>query len=109
MGEPSRREKIEAMLAEDPQDCFLQYSLALELQKEDRCDQSLQYFQRLMDHSPPYVPAFLMAGQLLVQLQQIHHARQVLRTGIEAARQQGETHAAGEMSELLAQLGSLGE
>ena len=109
MTEPSRREKIEAMLADDPQDCFLQYSLALELDKEDRSDESLQYFQRLMDVAPPYVPAFLMAGQLLARLQRIDDARQMLRTGIEAARQQGETHAAGEMSELLAGLGNLGE
>ena len=30
----SRREKIEAMLAEDPGDTFLRYSLAMELDKE---------------------------------------------------------------------------
>jgi hypothetical protein len=30
----SRREKIEAMLAEEPQDVFLRYSLAMELDKE---------------------------------------------------------------------------
>jgi hypothetical protein len=36
-------------------------------------------------------------------------ARLALREGIEAARQQGNGHAAGEMSELLMSLGAAGE
>jgi hypothetical protein len=44
-----------------------------------------------------------------VKLDRIAEARGVLRTGIEIARQQGELHAAGEMGELLASLGALGE
>jgi len=34
----SRREKIEAMLADDPSDTFLRYSLAMELDKENEHD-----------------------------------------------------------------------
>ena len=34
MNAPTRREKIEVMLADDPSDVFLRYSLALELEKE---------------------------------------------------------------------------
>jgi hypothetical protein len=45
----------------------------------------------------------------MVELQRIDEARGVLRKGIEIARQQGDLHAAGEMSELLADLGQLGE
>jgi hypothetical protein len=45
----------------------------------------------------------------LVRLERIDEARRWLREGIEAARQQGNAHAAGEMSELLASLGALGE
>ena len=36
MNSPSKREKFEAMLAEDPQDQFLRYALALELKKEQK-------------------------------------------------------------------------
>jgi hypothetical protein len=55
------------------------------------------------------VPSFLRGAQLLVRLDQVAEARGVLRDGIEAARQQGNAHAAGEMAELLTSLGSLGE
>ncbi len=105
MEAPSRREKIEAMLAEQPDDVFLRYSLAMELQKEDRHEESLQRFRELMDESPPYVPAFFMAAKLLIQLKQISDARSLLRDGIEQARSQGDGHAASEMAELLATLG----
>jgi hypothetical protein len=105
----ARREKIEAMLKLEPQDQFLRYGLAAEFRSEDRLDESLAVYRGLMADSQPHVPSFLMAAQLLVELDRIAEARTALRDGIEIARRQGEAHAAGEMSELLASLGSLGE
>jgi tetratricopeptide (TPR) repeat protein len=106
---PSRRERIEAMLAEEPGDPFLRYSLAMELDKEGNNEASLELLAGLASGSPPYVAAFFMAGQQLVRLGRIAEARARLREGIECARLQGDLHAAGEMSELLASLGPLGE
>jgi hypothetical protein len=106
---PSRRERIEAMLADEPGDQFLRYSLAMELDKEARHDESLALLRALGKDAQPYVPAFFMAGQQLTRLQRIDEARAILRDGIEEARRQGNAHAAGEMSEFLASLGALGE
>jgi hypothetical protein len=100
----TRREKIEAMLADDPGDTFLRYSLAMELDKEGDNAGSLTKFAELTRDSPPYVPAFFMAGQELARLGRIEEARSFLRDGIQAARAQGNAHAAGEMSEFLASL-----
>ena len=52
MNAPTRREKVEAMLAEDPSDQFLRYSLALELEKEGQHDRSLAEFGELMSGAP---------------------------------------------------------
>jgi tetratricopeptide (TPR) repeat protein len=109
MTPPSRRQKIEAMLADEPNDTFLQYSLALELEKEGEHEKSLKALRQLMRIEPPYVPAFFMAAQHLAKAGRIAEARDALREGIEAARQRGDTHAAAEMSEFLASLGNLGE
>ena len=102
----SRREKIEAMLADDPGDTFLRYSLAMELDKEGEHARSVAKFAELMRDAPPYVPAFFMAGQQLARLGRLEEARAFLRDGIEAARAQSDSHAAGEMSEFLASLGN---
>ena len=105
----SRREKIEAMLKAEPQDQFLRYGLASEYRGEGRLEESLSLYRGLMADPQPHVPSFLMAAQLLLELDRLNEARTALRDGIEIARQQGEAHAAGEMGELLASLGSLGE
>lgn len=105
----TRREKIEAMLADDPTDTFLRYSLAMELDKVGENNASLTKLGELTGDDPPYVPAFFMAGQQFARLGRVNEARTVLRDGIEAARVQGNGHAAGEMSEFLASLGSCGE
>jgi predicted Zn-dependent protease len=109
MAAPSRRERIEAMLADDPRDTFLRYSLAMELAKEGEHQRSQEIYGALMADDPPYVPAFFMSAQQWVQLGRIDEARTALRDGIEQARRQGNAHAAGEMSELLASLGAGGE
>jgi len=97
------------MLADDPQDTFLRYSRAMELDKASRHDESLAQLAELTDAETGYVPAFFMAGQQLTRLGRLDEARRALRDGIEEARRQGDTHAAGEMSEFLASLGTLGE
>ncbi len=102
----SRREQIEAMLADEPGDVFLRYSLAMELDKEGDHEASLARLAELQGDDPPYVPAFFMAAQQLVRLQRPDEARSALRNGIEQARAQGDSHAAAEMGELLAALGS---
>jgi tetratricopeptide (TPR) repeat protein len=106
---PTRREKFEAMLATEPNDQFLRYALAMEYEKEGDHERSLEFLRGLMSDEPPHVPSFFMAGQQLTKQDRIAEARDVLRVGIEQARQQGNSHAAGEMSEFLAGLGSLGE
>ncbi len=105
----SRREKIEALLTQEPADTFLRYGLAVEYDNEERFDDALAQFQGLTRDRPPHVASFFRGAQLLARLERIEEARAWLRTGIEEARTQGDAHAAGEMSELLANLGSLGE
>jgi hypothetical protein len=101
----TRREKIEAMLADDPADQFLRYSLGLELEKEGDHEKSLAALRSLTADSPPYVPAFFMSAQQLVKLGRVNEARTALRDGIDEARRQANLHAAGEMAEMLAGLG----
>ena len=83
----SRREKILAMLVDEPADVFLRYALALELDKEGDHEASLRKLRELAGGSPAYVPAFFMAGQQLVHLDRIDEARGELRAGIDAARE----------------------
>lgn len=101
---PSRREKLEVMLQGSPADQMLRYMLAMELDKEGHGEEALQNFEILMKDSKPYVPAFLMAGQLLTRLGRTNEAKETYHTGIAQAQLQENGHAAGEMAGFLAAL-----
>lgn len=105
----TRRQKIEAMLRDAPDDVFLRYSLAMEMENEGHWEAGIDILQELARGTPAYVPAYHMAGRHLAKHGRITEARAALREGIEEARRQGEAHAAGEMAEFLTSLGDLGE
>jgi thioredoxin-like negative regulator of GroEL len=96
-----RMEQFEALLADEPTDPFLRYSLALEHASAGDDPSAADQLLRLVADTP-YVPAFLMAGQILNRLTRVDEAVSVLRRGIEAAKAEGNGHAEGEMAGLLA-------
>lgn len=100
----SRLEQLRQMLTDEPEDTFLNYALALELDKHQQHDESLTLFEKLVQLDPPYVPAFFMAGQMLNRLDRNDEAKNYLSRGIDEARRQGNDHAAGEMSEFLSMI-----
>ena len=97
----SRREQLETMLAETPDDTLLRYALAMELENEDENERSLELHRGLMADDPPYVPSFFMSGQQLANLDRIDEAKQMLAKGIQQANAQNNLHAAGEMRQFL--------
>jgi Tfp pilus assembly protein PilF len=101
MASKSRREQLEEMLAEDPNDPFLHYALALEHVSLGRHDLAASRLQTLIQSQPEYVPAYLQAAKALQQLGKEEEARAVLRSGITMATQKGDTHAALEMEGML--------
>ena len=109
MNQNARRQQIESMLQAEPQDRFLRYCLAVEMNADGDSEGALAKYTELCSEQPPHVAAFFRRGQLLVELDRVEEARAVLRDGIETARAEGDLHAAGEMSELLADLGQWGE
>ena len=94
------------MLQSDPADQTLRYMLAMELSNCGETDRSLILFEGLMNDPEPYVPAFLMCGQLQTRLDQPENARQTFLSGIAEAKRQKNDHAAGEMAQFLASLPS---
>jgi Flp pilus assembly protein TadD len=101
MAEQTRKQQIEAMLAEEPNDPFLRYGLAMEYVSAGDDEGAGRCFQELTTLAPDYVPAYLQNGQALMRLGRTEEARSVLKKGINVARKQGNDHAAGEMEGFL--------
>jgi predicted Zn-dependent protease len=97
----SRRQKLEEMLAVDPNDPFLHYALALELVKLGERIAGLKRLSEMSVQFPDHVPALFRRGQLLAEDGDAAAARDVLNQGIRVALRVGDEHAVAEMRELL--------
>ena len=105
MSGASRKERLEAMLAQDPNDPFLRYGLAMEHTGAGDDEAAAKCFGELLRIAPDYVPAYLQAGQVLARLGREDEARAVYRAGVVAAQRAGDAHAAGELQGFLDMLG----
>jgi cytochrome c-type biogenesis protein CcmH/NrfG len=101
MSTSDRRERIEAMLAEEPNDPELRYMLAMEHASANEDVAAIACFEELLRRTPNYVPAYHQAARTLQRLDRVADARAMLEKGIPMAMSVGDTHAAGEMQQLL--------
>jgi cytochrome c-type biogenesis protein CcmH/NrfG len=104
MAAKTRRQQLEAMIADDPDDALSRYFLAMDYLGAGENDEARQRFEEMFALTPEYVPAYVQAGQLLVRMGRPAEAAVVFRHGIETARKQNDEHAAGEMEAFLQQI-----
>lgn len=104
MSGKTRKQQIEEMLAETPDDAELRYMLAMEHVSAGDDGTAVRCFEELLAVTPDYPPAYHQCGRALHRLGRAAEARAVLERGIPAALKQGDQHAAGEMEDLLANL-----
>ena len=100
----TRREKLEALLADSPDDSFLQYALAMQCATDGDLPLAVDRMAGLLERDPQYVAAYFQLAQIVVRQGETDRARQLLTRGIEAARRSGDDHAEGEMRSFLEQL-----
>lgn len=100
----TRRQKLEQFLAQNPNDAFSRYGMALECLREGDIPAAEAHFKTLLEANPDYVPGYQMYAQTLAQYNRAEEAKALLNRGIAEAGQQGNQHARSEMEALLAQL-----
>jgi len=94
------------ILAGNPDDAFARYGLALEYSKAGQIESALQEFKTLLEKNPDYTPGYFMAAQTLAGANRVPEAKRMLVDGITSARRTGNTHAQGEMTAMLEELGA---
>src|SRR5262249_11876497 len=83
------KEKLEELLALDPNDSFVRYGLAMEAVGSGEDAEAVTGFRELLRRDPNYVPAYLQAGRTLIRMGEDEQAGEMLRQGIEAAKRAG--------------------
>lgn len=100
----ARRDKLLAMLKDNPADSFLVYALALEEAKAGENTSAIERLTGLTATDPSYVPTWFQLGRLLADQGDVARAVEVLDRGEQVAVAAGDAHAASELRGLLSQL-----
>jgi tetratricopeptide (TPR) repeat protein len=95
---------LNTILAQNPNDAFARYGLAMELVSQNRTEEGLAEFETLIALNPDYVPAYQMSAQTLAKIGRTEEAVARLHTGIAAANRAGNQHALAEMEALREEL-----
>ena len=101
----TRREMLEEFVAQDPDDPFSRYALALELEKEGNDQGAVPQLQDVIARDPSYVAAYYQLGRLLAKTGILEEARDVYRRGLVAATAANDQRARSEIQEALEMLG----
>jgi predicted Zn-dependent protease len=92
------------ILAQNPNDAFARYGLAMEYSKAGQVELALKEFAQLLAANPDYTAGYFMAAQTLFRAERLEEARKMLVDGIAAAQRTRNSHAQSEMEAMLAEL-----
>ena len=92
---------LEEFVAQDPNDSFSRYALALELEKENGPGVAVDQLREVISRDPGYVAAYHQLGRMLAQTGFPEQARDIYRQGIELANASGDQRARSEMQDAL--------
>ena len=93
----SRIDQIRQFLQDSPNDSFLRYALAQELQKQGDVEAAKEAYLWLTDNQPSYVATYYHLGKLLIAQGEKEAAIAWFNLGIEHAKAAKELHALSEL------------
>jgi len=100
-----RLEMLKSMVAQNPNDSFMRYGLAMEYRNTGDLEAAMAEFGALMTQAPDYAATYFHAGQTLERLGRPEEARQVYEQGITVTGRKGDSHARSELQAALDLLG----
>ncbi len=92
---------LEKMIAAGSEDPFHHYARAMELRSLGRLEDALAAYRDVIARFEDYVPTYLMAAQVAMELDDDDAARALATAGLAQAQAKGDGHAASELTQLL--------
>ena len=93
----SRIDQIRQFLQDSPNDSFLRYALAQELQKQGDIEAAKEAYLWLTENQPSYVATYYHLGKLLIALGEKEAALAWFNLGIDHAKAAKVLHALSEL------------
>lgn len=97
----NRLEKLQEMLAETPQDIFLNYALAMEYKGLSQVDNTLKQLNTVLLLDENHVPTLYQLGVFWSEKSENEKALLYLKNGLQIAKQKKELKTANEFQALI--------
>ena len=97
----TRLEQLQQMLAQEPNDEFLQYAIGIEYFSVGDFTKALECFNTILNTKPDYLAAYYQTGKCYEELKQTEEAKNIYSKGIELALKQNKAKTLGELREAL--------
>jgi len=104
MNASKRLQMLEQMIAKGSTDPFVHYARAMEIRSTGDLGAALDAYAEVRERFAAYVPTYLMAAQVAIELGRPELARPWLEQGLAAAAAAHDDHAKSELASLLDQL-----
>jgi tetratricopeptide (TPR) repeat protein len=102
--ESTRMQQIRHMLLSEPEDEFLNYAFALELEKSGALSEAIKVIEGILLKNETYTGAYYKLGNLFEQTGQKQKAMDTYRKGMEMTKNKNERKAFNELNEALQNL-----
>ncbi|MBX3253692.1 MAG: hypothetical protein KF862_06080 [Chitinophagaceae bacterium] len=93
----TRKEKLQNMLRQSPEDSFLQHALAMELISEGSDTEAIALLEAILRREPSYTGSYYQLGKLLEKKEEYAAAIDWYKKGMEAATKDGDRKAYNEL------------
>jgi tetratricopeptide (TPR) repeat protein len=97
----NRLEALKQMVAQDENNSFARYGLAMEYAGRGDYEEALAQFSMLLATDQTYVAAYYHAGRALEKTGKLDEARRMYEQGIEACQKTGDLHTRAEIEAAL--------
>jgi tetratricopeptide (TPR) repeat protein len=97
----NRLQQLQEMLAQEPDDVFLQYAIAIEYFSVNEFEKALVCLKDILQSNPEYLAAYYQTGKCYEELKQFENAKAMYNQGIELAIKQQKTKTLNELREAL--------
>ncbi len=95
-----RLEQLRGMLADEPNDAFIRYAIALELKRAGRMEEGASQLEQLLKDDPKYIACYYQLALMLIDLGRAEEAMHVCEAGSLQCLTIGDRKARSELLEL---------
>lgn len=100
----NRLDVLKQMVAQDPNNTFARYGLAMEFANSGDLRQAVEEYRAVLKQDENYAPAYYHGGQALEKLGELDQAQSLYEKGIEITTRKGDAHTRAEIEAALSLL-----